>query len=73
MLKKNKCKSIAKQYNLVRKKRLKQWDKYFGTHPLSAKWHPEAKRGTNLPKDRKILMSLIEKQERLKTRYEKEC
>lgn len=68
-----KCKSIMKKYNNIRKKRLKQWDKYFGTHPLSYKWHPEAKMGTNSSKDRKILMSLIKQQEKLKTKYEKEC
>lgn len=70
---KNKCKSIAKQYNLVRKKSLKQWDKYFGTHPLSEKWHPESKKGTNSPRDREILTSLIKKKESLKNKYEKEC
>ena len=69
----DKCKKIIKDYRIVEKKRLKQWDKYFGTHPLSEKWHPESKKGTNSPQDKKILIDLINKRERLKKKYEKEC
>jgi len=68
---KTKQKKIMKEYLKLKKEHSDLWDKYFGEHPLTQKYHPNSKRGTKDPKDKEKILKLNEKMKKLEKEWKK--